>query len=118
MTGSADEVAIDCRILISKKLNDPVTEEIVIAIEIGIVKGDDRGATIASATEIVVSEISATETVIAETERSGAIVRMRTRRKFALRKSPWMVRLDSDYNFHKKYIENKTYDIDFFFLTF
>lgn len=92
---SADEVATDCRILISKRSNVRVMEEtgetaIVIAIEIA--RDGAREATIAIAIEIV-SETSETGIVIVGTGRIVVIVRMRIRKRFELKKNLWMVRI-------------------------
>lgn len=90
---SADEVATDCRILISKRSNVPVTGETgetAIAIAIGIARDGAREATIAIAIEIV-SGISGTEIAIVGTERIVAIVRMRIRKRSELRKNLWTV---------------------------
>lgn len=90
---SADEVATDCRILISKRSNVPVTGETgetAIAIAIGIARDGAREATIAIAIETV-SGISGTEIAIVGTERIVAIVRMRIRKRSELRKNLWTI---------------------------
>lgn len=97
VTANAGEVAIDYRILISRRfseMSDRATEGIAteIAIAIGIAKDDDRGATIATAIGTV-SEISVIGIAIAGIGRIAEIVRMRTRRKSELKKSLWTVSL-------------------------
>lgn len=90
---SVDEVAIDCQILISKRLNVRAMGEIgenVIVIAIEIARDDVREATIVIAIEIV-SGINETGIAIVGTERIAAIVRMRTRKRFELRKNLWMI---------------------------
>lgn len=102
---SVDEVAIDCQILISKRLNVRAMGEIgenVIVIAIEIARDDVREATIVIAIEIV-SGINETEIAIVGTERIAAIVRMRTRKRFELRKNLWMVNaLNKEINMFKE----------------
>lgn len=90
---SVDEVATDCRILISRRSNDRAMGEIgetAIAIAIGIAKDDAREATIAIAIGIV-SGTNETGIAIVGTERIVAIVKMRTRKRSELKKNLWMV---------------------------
>lgn len=84
---NADEAAIVYLILISRKLNDPVTGGTVIVIVIVIVNGGGREAMIVIATGIV-SETNVTEIAIVERGKIATIVRMRTRKKSELKRSP------------------------------
>lgn len=88
------EVAIDYRILISKRSNVRATGETgetEIVIAIGIARDDAREATIAAIGIETVNGTSETGIAIAGTERIAAIVKMRTRKRSELRKNLWTV---------------------------
>lgn len=90
---NVDEVATDCQILISKRLNVRATGEtgeIVIAIAIGIARDDVREVTIVIAIETV-SGINETGIAIVGIERIAAIVRTKIRKRSELRKNLWTV---------------------------